>query len=126
MKHVYLNLRTLLAIFHDSIAILIAWLFAYTIRFNFYIPLDHLSSMWLSILWIVPLQMVFFISFGLLYFSVIVFAITGFKTTGLSNFQKLISILSLPLYYIITYFLYIRQLSAEDFKYYFEKLGGYG
>ena len=65
MKHVYFNLRTLLALLHDSTAVLIAWLFAYTIRFNFFIPPEHLSSMWLSLLWILPLQVVFFVSFGL-------------------------------------------------------------
>ena len=65
MKRPNFNLYTLTAILHDAFAILFAWVFAFAIRFNFSIPPEHLASMWVSILWIMPLQMSFLVGFGL-------------------------------------------------------------
>ncbi len=65
MKRPNFNLHTSTAILHDAFAILFAWVFAFTIRFNLSIPPEHLASMWVSILWIMPLQMSFLVGFGL-------------------------------------------------------------
>lgn len=57
--------RTLLAFFHDVCVAALAWCVAYLLRFNFAIPQEFLTSMWHSLVWVVPLQAVIFIKFGL-------------------------------------------------------------
>ncbi|HSI42866.1 MAG TPA: nucleoside-diphosphate sugar epimerase/dehydratase [Methylotenera sp.] len=44
---------------------LLAWILAYLFRFNFDIPPEFLKSIWLNAIWILPLQTLLFISFGL-------------------------------------------------------------
>ena len=65
MKQSYFNARTLPAIFHDALAILLAWVLAYVLRFNFAIPAEHIAHMWVSIAWILPMQIGVFIFYGL-------------------------------------------------------------
>ena len=65
MKQAYFNIRTLLAILHDATAVLIAWTFAYALRFNFAIPAEHFVSMWISMAWVLPMQLCLFIFLGL-------------------------------------------------------------
>ncbi len=65
MKLANFNIRTLSAIFHDATAVFVAWTFAYFLRFNFAIPAEHFAPMWLSLAWILPLQLCVFIFFGL-------------------------------------------------------------
>ena len=65
MKQAYFNARTLPAIFHDALAILLAWVLAYVLRFNFAIPAEHIAHMWVSIAWILPMQIGVFIFYGL-------------------------------------------------------------
>ena len=65
MKPFNFDWRIISAVLHDVCAVLIAWVFAFAIRFNFSIPPEHLNSMWLSLLWILPLQMCFFMGFDL-------------------------------------------------------------
>lgn len=65
MKKALLNSRSALALGHDVLAATVAWFAAYLLRFNFELPPEHFAVM-LQILWIVlPLQTVFFVSFGL-------------------------------------------------------------
>ena len=65
MKNIFFNVRTMLAILHDATAVLIAWMLAFVLRFNFSIPAEHIKSMWLSMAWILPIQLSLFILFGL-------------------------------------------------------------
>ena len=59
------NPRSLLALIHDVCMALLAWVLAYSFRFNFDIPPEFLKSIWLNSIWILPLQTLLFISFGL-------------------------------------------------------------
>ncbi len=59
------NPRSLLALVHDVCMALLAWVLAYLFRFNFDIPPEFLRSIWLNAIWILPLQTLLFISFGL-------------------------------------------------------------
>ena len=65
MKNIYFNIRSLSAILHDAAAVLIAWILAYAVRFNFAIPAEHFSPMCLSLAWIIPMQLCLFVVFGL-------------------------------------------------------------
>lgn len=60
-----LNPRTLLAGGHDVVASALAWIGAYWLRFNFEIPPDQTSGMLSMLIWIMPLQLAFFLAFGL-------------------------------------------------------------
>jgi FlaA1/EpsC-like NDP-sugar epimerase len=57
--------RALAAFIHDITVAVIAWLMAYWIRFNFDIPSTFLSTMWLNLAWVLPLQAVLFYLCGL-------------------------------------------------------------
>ncbi len=65
MKQTLINPRTFLALLHDLIVATIAWVAAYLLRFNFSIPAEHFQHMSQSVLWVVPLQGVVFVSLGL-------------------------------------------------------------
>jgi len=65
MKTALKNSRSALALAHDIIAVLTAWVFAYLLRFNFEIPQEHLDVM-IERLWlVVPIQSATFLVFGL-------------------------------------------------------------
>ncbi len=57
--------RALLAFTHDVLAAALAWGFAYQLRFNLDIPHEFVLGMWQTLLWVVPLQAIVFIIFGL-------------------------------------------------------------
>ena len=59
------NPRTLLAVFHDIAAILVAWCAAYSLRFNLDIPELYFSQMADSLAIVAPIQTVIFLGFGL-------------------------------------------------------------
>jgi FlaA1/EpsC-like NDP-sugar epimerase len=59
------NPRSLSAFFHDVGVIIIAWVLAYWLRFNFNIPSGFSSTMWSNLAWILPLQVSLFFIFGL-------------------------------------------------------------
>ena len=59
------QLRPLIAFIHDFIAIIVAWWLAYLFRFNFEIPPHFQASLAENLLWIVPLQAIFFYLFRL-------------------------------------------------------------
>lgn len=65
MKQTLKNPRRFLALTHDISAAAVAWLVAYLLRFNFAIPAEHTQMMWQSLPWVVLLQLVAFIYFGL-------------------------------------------------------------
>ena len=60
-----MNPLTFLALLHDVVVAIVAWVVAYLLRFNFSIPPEHLDHMLQSVGWVVALQGVVFISFGL-------------------------------------------------------------
>lgn len=60
-----LNLRTFLAFAHDIFVAGLAWFLAYLLRFNFAIPVEFTTNLWQTALWVVPLQALLFIGFGL-------------------------------------------------------------
>jgi FlaA1/EpsC-like NDP-sugar epimerase len=57
--------RTALAILHDIAAVVVAWMLAYSLRFNFELPTNFAVEMQQTLLWVVPLQVVIFWMFGL-------------------------------------------------------------
>jgi FlaA1/EpsC-like NDP-sugar epimerase len=57
--------RALLAFAHDVLVGALAWGFAYQLRFNLAIPHEFVLGMWQTLLWVVPLQAIIFIVFGL-------------------------------------------------------------
>ncbi|MGQ0443259.1 MAG: polysaccharide biosynthesis protein [Methylophilaceae bacterium] len=59
------NPRLLFAVLHDIFAVIFAWVFAYSLRFNFQVPATFFSAMWLNLAWILPLQVSMFFMFGL-------------------------------------------------------------
>ncbi len=59
------NMRTALAILHDIIAAILAWMLAYLLRFNFDLPPNFSAELQHTLLWVVPLQVVIFWKFGL-------------------------------------------------------------
>ena len=59
------NSRTYIALGHDFIVAVVAWLLAYSVRFNFDIPATHNHEMWLHSYWIIPLEVTAFLGFGL-------------------------------------------------------------
>ncbi len=65
MKTALKNSRSALALTHDVIAVLIAWVSAYLLRFNFEIPQEHLDVMMERLWLVVPIQSATFLVFGL-------------------------------------------------------------
>ncbi len=60
-----LNPRTLVAVLHDGLASVAAWLAAYWLRFNLSLPEEFLHYALFHLLWVVPLQAAAFWRFGL-------------------------------------------------------------
>ena len=65
MKHTIINPRTFLALLHDIAVAAMAWVAAYLLRFNFAIPAEYFQHILQSLPWVVLLQGVIFIAFGL-------------------------------------------------------------
>lgn len=65
MKQTLINPRTFLALLHDVTVATLAWVAAYLLRFNFTIPVEYFHNMVQSLLWVVPLQGIVFIAYGL-------------------------------------------------------------
>ncbi len=67
MKKIHLinNSRTYIALGHDIVVAVVAWLLAYSIRFNFDIPVNYHHEMWSNLYWVIPLQVTAFLGFGL-------------------------------------------------------------
>ena len=65
MQKIIFNIRSTLAFAHDVIAALIAWYGAFLLRFNFEIPLEHVAVMKQTLIVVLPLQAIVFLSFGL-------------------------------------------------------------
>ena len=59
------NPRTLVAVLHDGLAAVAAWLLAYWLRFNLDLPRDFLDYALVHLGWVVPLQAMVFWRFGL-------------------------------------------------------------
>ncbi|NOU00165.1 MAG: polysaccharide biosynthesis protein [Gallionella sp.] len=59
------SFRTVLAVAHDAIAAILAWSFAYLLRFNFDVPANFSAEMLETLAWIVPLEMLVFWQFKL-------------------------------------------------------------
>lgn len=59
------NPRTLAAFLHDLLAAALAWMLAFSLRFNFDVPVEFALSARLSLLWVLPLFGVLFFAFGL-------------------------------------------------------------
>jgi len=50
---------------HDLLAVALAWTLAYLLRFNLEPPPNFMAEMWLTLIWVVPLQWLVFWGFGL-------------------------------------------------------------
>lgn len=60
-----INPRTLAAFLHDLMAVALAWMLAFRLRFNFDTPPEFATAAWHSLLWVLPLFGVLFFAFGL-------------------------------------------------------------
>ncbi len=60
-----LNTLTSIALFHDAVVAAVAWIVSYLLRFNFAIPTDHYQHILPVLLWVLPLQIIVFLGFGL-------------------------------------------------------------
>lgn len=60
-----LNTLTFIALFHDAVVAIFAWVISYLLRFNFAVPIEHQQQMLSVLLWVVPLQVIVFASLGL-------------------------------------------------------------
>ena len=95
------NWRMALALLHDLVACIAAWLLAYALRFNLEIPDDeHTSTAFSSLLWIVPLHAVFFVSLGL-YRGIWRFA-------SLHDFKRIVSAVAIAAVVTSAVFLMLR------------------
>ena len=59
------NPRTLAAFIHDLVAAALAWMLAFSLRFNFDVPIEFALSARYSLLWVLPMFGVLFFAFGL-------------------------------------------------------------
>ena len=59
------NTRTALAMLHDTVAAMLAWVLAYLLRFNFELPANFSAELQHTLLWVVALQLTVFWRFGL-------------------------------------------------------------
>jgi len=59
------NWRSWLAFLHDVAAAAIAWTGLYWLRFNLDLHQPQLADMWSTLVWVLPLQAVIFLAFGL-------------------------------------------------------------
>ncbi len=59
------SFRSFLAFLHDVFVAVLAWIFAYFLRFNFTIPAEFTTSIWQVALFVIPVQALLFIRFGL-------------------------------------------------------------
>ncbi len=70
MKRIYKNFsrikhsRLMLAMLHDVVLVVLAWVIAFNIRFNVSIPTSFMHSLQQVLLWAVPLQVFIFYQFG--------------------------------------------------------------
>ncbi len=60
-----MSFRTLLILIHDGLATILAWWFAYLLRFNFEIPGEFSHSLWESVALVLPVNVLIFWLFGL-------------------------------------------------------------
>jgi FlaA1/EpsC-like NDP-sugar epimerase len=60
-----LNIRRLIAMSHDLVAVITAWWLAYLFRFNFDIPPDHMAVLQQTLLWVTLIQVTVFFACGL-------------------------------------------------------------
>ena len=60
-----LSLRTTLVILHDLMAVVVAWLGGYWLRFNLTLPEEYVAAAGSTLLWVLPLQAVILWRFGL-------------------------------------------------------------
>ena len=65
MTRTFFNGRSLLVFVHDTCAAALAWVAMYWLRFNLDLREPYVADMWSTLAWIVPLQAVIFIAFGL-------------------------------------------------------------
>jgi FlaA1/EpsC-like NDP-sugar epimerase len=59
------NIRSILAMLYDLTVASLAWLCAYLLRFNFELPAGLTKEVWLTLVWVLPLQGIVFWRFGL-------------------------------------------------------------
>ena len=59
------DFRALLAVLHDLVAVTVAWLLAFWLRFNLEIPEPFREQAWASVIWVVPLYGIIFYGAGL-------------------------------------------------------------
>lgn len=65
MKKITINSRTSLAFIHDVVAAFCAISFAYILRFNFDISIEYQYQLKSIIIWLIPLEVIIFIFYGL-------------------------------------------------------------
>ena len=104
MKQKFTVPRILFAISHDVAVAIIAWVSAYSLRFNFDIPPEFIQSIWQNAIWALPLQFFFFINFGL-YRGVWRFA-------SLPDLKRILKAVSVAALAIVAVFLFFKPFGV--------------
>ena len=65
MKKTLLNFRSALALSHDIVAALLSWFGAFLLRFNFEFPPEYFTLMKETLIVVIPIQGIAFLTFGL-------------------------------------------------------------
>ena len=63
--HFLTNPRSFSALLHDILIAMLAWVLAYYLRFNFDIPSPFMHTLWQNLVWVLPIQVLTFLGFGL-------------------------------------------------------------
>ena len=63
--HFLTNPRSFSALLHDILIAILAWVLAYYLRFNFDIPVPFTLTLWQNLAWVLPIQVLTFLGFGL-------------------------------------------------------------
>lgn len=63
--HFLTNPRSFSALLHDILIAILAWVLAYYLRFNFDIPAPFTLTLWQNLAWVLPIQVLTFLGFGL-------------------------------------------------------------
>jgi FlaA1/EpsC-like NDP-sugar epimerase len=104
MKQKFTVPRILFAISHDVAVAIIAWVSAYSLRFNFDIPPEFIQSIWQNAIWALSLQFFFFINFGL-YRGVWRFA-------SLPDLKRILKAVSVAALAIVAVFLFFKPFGV--------------
>ena len=100
MSKFKINIRNLIVLTHDLLAIIFAWFASYLLRFNFVIPSEHIDFMYNNLVFVLLIQISFFIFFRVFLAS---WRFSSLNDLINLSFSIAISGLSLVVFFSISY-----------------------